>query len=527
MNNYNFTQSLDGLNNIEADTINTSNLNIGSLVVNTAKITTLSDCNLVNCTTDTPLNPTSAVNKSYVDNNFVDRTNNLTQSINGLKTFTNNTNFTGTATFNSIPICSTNATANNQIVNWQTLNGQSFTTLALVQSNANTFSSTNTFSNTINANGQINLKNNLLIYDLVGLTNYHRIYQSGQDFSITPTGGSSSTISLSCLNSGGSNVQSLLLNSTQVSVPINLSVAGTTNFSSSLPTCSVVPSSGSQLVNKTYTDSTFQLISNMSNYVDTTTSQSISGIKTFNSLPLCSVVPSSGSQLVNKTYTDSIYQTISGMSSYLTTASASSTYQTISGMSSYLTTASASSTYQTISGMSSYLTTASASSTYQTQVVGSIIMLAMGTVPSGYLECNGQSVSNSTYGALFTAIGYTYGGSYPSAIFLLPDFRGMFLRGKGTNGTNSDYSSSSSYGFMQSDIIKSHSHNIKFGYNTAYQGTGGSYNAFNSTQPSYNNPGGKIGDLGTGRANGETDNNITGNLETRPGNFPVFYCIKY
>jgi microcystin-dependent protein len=215
------------------------------------------------------------------------------------------------------------------------------------------------------------------------------------------------------------------------------------------------------------------------------------------------------------------------MSSYLTTASASSTYQTISGMSSYLTTASASATYQTISGMSSYLTTASASATYQPQVVGSIIMLAMGTVPSGYLECNGQSVSNSTYGALFTAIGYTYGGTYPSAIFLVPDFRGMFLRGKGTNGTNSDYSSSSSYGFMQSDIIKTHSHNIKFGYNTAYQGTGGSYNAYTSTQPNYNNPGGKIGDLGTGRDNGSTDNNITGNLETRPGNFPVFYCIKY
>ena len=45
------------------------------------------DCNLVNCNTETPLNYTSVVNKSYVDNNFVDRTNNLTQNINGLKKF--------------------------------------------------------------------------------------------------------------------------------------------------------------------------------------------------------------------------------------------------------------------------------------------------------------------------------------------------------------------------------------------------------------------------------------------------------
>jgi hypothetical protein len=45
MSNFQFSQSLDGLNNIEADNINTSNLNVGSLIVDTAEITTLSDCN--------------------------------------------------------------------------------------------------------------------------------------------------------------------------------------------------------------------------------------------------------------------------------------------------------------------------------------------------------------------------------------------------------------------------------------------------------------------------------------------------
>jgi hypothetical protein len=75
MSNFQFSQSLDGLNNIEADN---------------ATITTLNNCNLLNCTTSTtPTINNSIVNKSYVDSNFVDRTNNLTQDINGVKTFTN------------------------------------------------------------------------------------------------------------------------------------------------------------------------------------------------------------------------------------------------------------------------------------------------------------------------------------------------------------------------------------------------------------------------------------------------------
>ena len=45
---------------------------------------------------------------------------------------------------------------------------------------------------------------------------------------------------------------------------------------------------------------TYQTISGMTGYVNTTIAQNISGIKTFNSLPVCSGIPSSGSQLVKK-----------------------------------------------------------------------------------------------------------------------------------------------------------------------------------------------------------------------------------
>ena len=49
---------------------------------------------LTGCLAESPVSANSVANRSYIDNNFVDRTNNLTQNVNGLKTFTNNTNFT-------------------------------------------------------------------------------------------------------------------------------------------------------------------------------------------------------------------------------------------------------------------------------------------------------------------------------------------------------------------------------------------------------------------------------------------------
>ena len=61
------------------------------------------------------------------------------------------------------------------------------------------------------------------------------------------------------------------------------------------------------------------------------------GTHTFNgNLPTSTLTPTTGTQLITKNFTDSTYQTIAGMSSYLTSATASSTY---------LTSATASSTY--------------------------------------------------------------------------------------------------------------------------------------------------------------------------------------
>lgn len=52
--------------------------------------------------------------------------------------------------------------------------------------------------------------------------------------------------------------------------------------------------------------------------------------------------------------------------------------------------------------------------------VGTIIDFASSTPPSGYLACNGASLSTTTYARLFAVIGYAYGGA--GASFSLPNF---------------------------------------------------------------------------------------------------------
>lgn len=89
--------------------------------------------------------------------------------------------------------------------------------------------------------------------------------------------------------------------------------------------------------------------------------------------------------------------------------------------------------------------------------VGSLIPVAFnpgGSPPTGWLKCNGASVSRTTYSALYSAISTTY-GSVDGNTFNLPDLRGCVLRGW-TDG--SSYDSGRVYGSTQADQNKSHDH---------------------------------------------------------------------
>ena len=93
-------------------------------------------------------------------------------------------------------------------------------------------------------------------------------------------------------------------------------VNGVKTFSS-LPLCTVVPTTSNELINKLYADSKFETIADMVNYVNISTNQTIGGVKTFSSLPLCTVVPTTSNELINKLYADSKFETIADMVNYV------------------------------------------------------------------------------------------------------------------------------------------------------------------------------------------------------------------
>ena len=52
---------------------------------------------------------------------------------------------------------------------------------------------------------------------------------------------------------------------------------------------------------------------------------------------------------------------------------------------------------------------------------GIVVPWGSASIPSGFLECNGQAVSRSTYAGLFAVIGTTYGAGDTTTTFNVPD----------------------------------------------------------------------------------------------------------
>ena len=62
-----------------------------------------------------------------------------------------------------------------------------------------------------------------------------------------------------------------------------------------------------------------------------------------------------------------------------------------------------------------------------------IVPWSSASVPTGFLECNGQAVSRSTYSALFAIVASTYGGGDGSSTFNVPDLQNNVAVGKSNN----------------------------------------------------------------------------------------------
>ena len=73
---------------------------------------------------------------------------------------------------------------------------------------------------------------------------------------------------------------------------------------------------------------------------------------------------------------------------------------------------------------------------YADAPIGAILAFGGATAPAGWLLCQGQAVSRTTYAALFAVIGTAYGAGDGSTTFNLPDPREAALVGAGTNVLN-------------------------------------------------------------------------------------------
>ena len=146
---------------------------------------------------------------------------------------------------------------------------------------------------------------------------------------------------------------------------------------------------------------------------------------------------------------------------------------------------------------------------------GAVMPFAMNAAPSGWLAANGTAVSRTTYAALFAAIGTTYGAGTGGTTFNLPDLRGYFVRG---SGTNADGTASGTFGAKQADDFEKHAHSY-----TITSGSGDTGNGLASGSGTYSNA--ESGVSQTTSTTGSTP--ATGGTETRPKNIALLYCIKF
>lgn len=201
----------------------------------------------------------------------------------------------------------------------------------------------------------------------------------------------------------------------------------------------------------------------------------VTGAATFTAIPSCAVAPTTANHLTNKTYVDA------------------------------------------------GATSAQNAAVALAAPPSAVMAFARQTAPSGWLPCDGAAVSRTTYAALFAAIGTTFGSGDGSSTFNVPDMRGYFARG---SGTNSDGTASGTFGAKQTDDIKPHTHNINDpshqhvsfgdvggGGSTLAAGAGYNVTSTNVTSAS-----------GTGITVLNTGTNI--GTEVRPKNIALLYCIK-
>lgn len=141
---------------------------------------------------------------------------------------------------------------------------------------------------------------------------------------------------------------------------------------------------------------------------------------------------------------------------------------------------------------------------------GMIMYYTARNAPAGWLACNGQAISRTTYAGLFAVIGTTFGEGDKSTTFNVPDLRGEFIRGwDDSRGVDP----SRGFGSYQIDDFKSHTHLVKEG-------------SVNPRWPTDQSEVIVSGDDFTRLVSYQSTTTATGGSETRPRNIAFLPCIK-
>ena len=100
---------------------------------------------------------------------------------------------------------------------------------------------------------------------------------------------------------------------------------------------------------------------------------------------------------------------------------------------------------------------------YADAPVGSIQAYGGSSAPWGWLLCQGQAISRTTYAELFNVIGTSFGEGDGSTTFNIPDMRESVPKGAGLSGKSSTHYDADgvALGEFIEDRIKAHNHNIR------------------------------------------------------------------
>ena len=154
--------------------------------------------------------------------------------------------------------------------------------------------------------------------------------------------------------------------------------------------------------------------------------------------------------------------------------------------------------------------------------IGSVMPWTTAVAPTGYLLCNGDAVSRTTYSDLFNIIQEDYGVGDGSTTFNVPDYRGVFLRGSGEHATmvkaDGTPFDGGVVGDENDDKMQGHWHTLYT--RNQLSGGGGGGDPYNTPFTHTRND--SVRDPVTDGANGTPR---TGN-ETNPANIAVTWIIR-